>query len=251
MATQKKSVDEVMQGLREQIKPAGVADRIGEVAKLAKMTPTERVRYHKQLLVETKGGEFVPLAADLAESEKLPKDVCEAAVKLGFDIMQGHAKLGQQYVDLVLVFRKNSVNPKQVSNILGALGFKRSRISEINRVVSAAPTVFKQLEAREIGFRDALETARGGAPLDVLQLTEGEAEDLEAGNLPGSAVNQSGVTKRKSLAVKIVRGLKPVAMACGKDAKKLKFPLVYNKWGNGIVITITFEKPVKAVPAAK
>lgn len=80
--------------------------------------------------------------------------------KLGRDIIAKTGEVAGLYLQLCLYIRKHSVAPKLVSFELTRLGFKRSRISEINRVSNASDDLFKQYEAKMIGFDKVLNMSR-------------------------------------------------------------------------------------------
>jgi len=145
--------------------------------------------------------------AEAAQSDKVRE--------LGKAIIQSLGQVGEKYHALITYIRHNSVAPKLVTTEMAALGFNRTRISEVKRVAYAADDTFKAYEAKLIGFGNALQMARasdekGGAakltPAGLL-LTEGgvinhdEAdaaiEDAEA------AGGDKKKTKKKSSSVRI------------------------------------------------
>lgn len=83
-------------------------------------------------------------------------------------------EVASKYYALCLYIRKTpglNDTPKLVSQELAAMGFKRSRISEIRRVAYAADDVFATYEAKLIGFDKALEMARIAKPGDTPGMT--------------------------------------------------------------------------------
>lgn len=101
-------------------------------------------------------------------------EVAQAAylANIGRQIIEKTGELGSLYLSLCLEIRKQKIAPKLVSFELTRLGFKRSRISEINRVANASDKTFKDFEARLIGFGKAIELSRAEKPGDVPQLTD-------------------------------------------------------------------------------
>lgn len=75
-------------------------------------------------------------------------------------IIRATGLVAEKYYDLITFIRRNQVSPKMVSEQMGKLGFKRSRISEVNRVAQAKDAVYSTYEAKAIGFDKALQLAR-------------------------------------------------------------------------------------------
>lgn len=84
----------------------------------------------------------------------------DAIREFGKTIIRKTGEVAGVYLDLCLYIRKHSVAPKLVSFELMRLGFKRSRISEVNRVANASEALFKQYEAKAIGFDKCLNMSR-------------------------------------------------------------------------------------------
>jgi len=106
--------------------------------------------------------------------------------ELGKGIIVAMGELGEKYLRLILFIRANQVSPKLVSRELTNLGFKRSRVSEINRIAQCGDKLFKQYEAKLIGFNKILDLARtekGKAPAltpaGALLLEEGKLEETD------------------------------------------------------------------------
>lgn len=108
--------------------------------------------------------------AEVTKTIEVPRDA-EIQVKkdvkdqraveiLGDAIIKKAGELAGLYLKLCLYIRQEKVAPKLVSYVLARQGFKRSRISEINRVANAPDKVFKEYEAKLIGFDKALEFSR-------------------------------------------------------------------------------------------
>lgn len=132
----------------------------------------------------------------------------EKVFGLGQAIVSTVGELGQKYLDLCSYIRSHKVAPKLVSIELSRLGFKRSRVSEINRVAQAADDVWDQFQARHIGFKDTLELARAGAagvettPAAKLLVDAGAAGqedvDAEARAISGTETKGKGKTNTKN-----------------------------------------------------
>jgi hypothetical protein len=88
----------------------------------------------------------------------------DAVAMLGKAIITATGVVAGKYLDLCLYIRKHSVAPKLVSFELQRLGFKRSRISEVNRVAQASENLFRQYEAKMIGFDKVLNMSRVEKP---------------------------------------------------------------------------------------
>lgn len=84
----------------------------------------------------------------------------QTIVQMGTDIIRHTGELGAKYFTLCKFIRDNKVAPKLVSFALNKLGFKRSRISEVNRVANASDKLFKEYEAKLIGFDKCLDLSR-------------------------------------------------------------------------------------------
>jgi len=94
-----------------------------------------------------------------------PTEVLQAAgvAERGKAIIASVGEVGRKYLDLCQYIRDHSIAPKLVSNELGKLGFKRSRIAELNKVAGASDELWDAFQARRIGFKDTLELARKAA----------------------------------------------------------------------------------------
>lgn len=88
----------------------------------------------------------------------------DAIARYGREIIQAAAATAGKYLELCLYIRRHSVAQKLVAFELARLGFKRSRISEVNRISQAPDKVFKMYEAKLIGFDKALNMARCEKP---------------------------------------------------------------------------------------
>lgn len=151
------------------------------------------------------------------------------------ELARAVGNVSTKYLDLCLHIRDKAMAPKLVSKTLAALGFKRSRISEIKRVAFASDTAWKPYEARLIGFDKALELSRdeGDHRTETpIAETIGEAggpkpEDLDPEDHP----------KRKKLsgAKKLVKAATTLGKLCRKQSAK--HPLTWEVDGG----TITWQ----------
>jgi len=84
--------------------------------------------------------------------------------KLGREIIVATGEVAGKYLTLCLYIRQHKLGPKEVSVPLTKLGFKRSRISEINRVAGASDKLFADYQAKLIGFDKILDFSRRESP---------------------------------------------------------------------------------------
>lgn len=103
--------------------------------------------------------------------------------KLGVDIIRKTGEVAGLYLGLCQYIRQNKVAPKLVSFELTKLGFKRSRVSEINRVSQASDKLFTAYQAKAIGFDKCLEMARVEKDGEAPKLTEGARALIGSGEL--------------------------------------------------------------------
>lgn len=85
---------------------------------------------------------------------------CDFIEATGREIIKATGEIAGKYLVLVNYIRSHKVGPKLVTDTLLKLGFKKTRVSEINRVAQASDEVFSKYQARAIGFDKALEMAR-------------------------------------------------------------------------------------------
>ena len=138
--------------------------------------------------------------------------------RLGTEVIKATGAVAVKYHALVMFIRNNSVSPKLAAFELTSLGFKRSRVSEVNRIAHAKDEVFKEYAAKQIGFDRALELARsetkGGAMkatpaaqnlLGMGALEAPEVSDIadEAGRAADRGVSRSPAEIMKSSALAI------------------------------------------------
>ena len=146
----------------------------------------------------------VPRSASITPVEVQSKvDVAniQAIETIGLDIIRKTGEVAGAYLSLCLYIRQHEMAPKLVSLTLTKLGLKRSRVSEINKVAQSSEKLFKEYEARRIGFDKALDMSRvevgGKAPVQtpaaqaLLAAGSLDSDDVEGlvgdENAPGEA----------------------------------------------------------------
>lgn len=87
------------------------------------------------------------------------------------DIINATGELAGKYLALCLYIRAEKVSPKIVAAELLGAGFKKSRVSEINRVANTSAELFSTYEAKQIGFDKTLALARAEGPSKKAVLT--------------------------------------------------------------------------------
>lgn len=192
--------------------------------------------------------DFAPLASDLAIACKLTKTVAQDFVKLGWEVLQGHVELGLKYLRLCEHIRKNQIGPAQVTEALKALGFHKVRISEVNKLATCSDELWSKYACRELSMKKVLQIERGSVSVEALDLDETEMK--EAGLAEGEGASAETVpAKAKTHSVKVALMVKSLQALAGKETGKYKEAKVFNKSGNGIVITIQYIA-LPAKPAA-
>lgn len=132
-----------------------------------------------------------PAGAPLVKTEvqdKATQAHIQMVHKIGVEIIQSTGQLAGKYLELCLYIRRNKVGPKLVSQEMTKLGFKRSRVSEVNRVANSSDKLFSEYQAKLIGFDKCLEMARIEIAADGKEtkaLTEGAKLLSESGSLTG------------------------------------------------------------------
>jgi hypothetical protein len=192
-------------------------------------------------------GNFVPLAKDYAITCKVPLEVATGFIERADVIIKGHKALGGAYLNLCKFARDSALNAQQVREMLLGLDFKPERISEIIKVVTCAPQLWKEVEARSIGFREALQLARGTVTGEAMGLSKDEVDAIDGETAEDQgASNQHGVRKKaKSLSVRLTEMAKAMLKAAERGNLTLKEPRVWDKLGNGYVLTLS-QVPVVA-----
>jgi hypothetical protein len=87
-------------------------------------------------------------------------DLHQTLLSLAKSAVEAATEAMGKYWDLVKFARDNQIPPAQLRLTLKQAGFVDSRVSEVIKVCSAPPVVFKEYEERRIGFRLALKRAR-------------------------------------------------------------------------------------------
>lgn len=156
----------------------------------------------------------------------------------GKAILHKIGETAELYYDLVMGIRQQKIAPKLVSDSLSKLGFNRVRVSEINRVANASDKLFKDYEARLLGFNKVLDLARSekkGEPkllTDAASLLHKEGvlteEDLEEAVRPDeSSAASVGAGGRKRNALK--EGAKKLIALAAKAGRE-KYVYRFKDW---------------------
>jgi len=132
-------------------------------------------------------------------------------VNFGSSIIRKIGEAVQTYLELVTYIRHNKVAPKLVTFELRKIGFKKSKVSEINRVAHASDAVFNLYSAKIMGFDKVLELARHESKNGPIESTEAARLLLEQGTLSKSDVQKAmdeeeeatGTRPKKSAVVKM------------------------------------------------
>jgi len=117
---------------------------------------------------------------------------------LAEEIIKATGEVAGRYKDLCLYIRNNKVAPKLVSFELGRLGFKRSRISEINRVANAPDKLWHEYEAKIIGFDKALELTRkqlNDKGAEIVEVTEAGKVMVSEGTMTEAEIDDLSEVK--------------------------------------------------------
>lgn len=164
--------------------------------------------------------------ADLAAMQvALAKEVQEKQAKeiadIGKDIIQSTLQVAEKYLKLAQKIRTEQIPDGIVRETLLKLGFAKTRVSEVLRVAKAAPEVWNELEARKVGFRGALDMARGKdgeqkeAVLELAAATGQTPDDVEAklGVAPEQAAPEgTAATKEETVKDKIAARMNSISM---------------------------------------
>jgi len=131
------------------------------------------------------------------EQEALVTQIAE----LGAQIVIAQVAAGDRYFKLCQLVREQSVSKQLLADSLEPLSFTKSRISEIYRVASSPDDIWREFEARRLGFTKALNLTRGTLKL---LLTSGEQKEkstwLESIPERGTDAGPEGVKKEESAA---------------------------------------------------
>jgi len=167
--------------------------------------------------------------------------------KLGREIIVATGEVAGKYLTLCLYIRQHKLGPKEVSVPLTKLGFKRSRISEINRVANAANDVWNDFEAMQIGFKKVLELERGtvvevvahelGMEKNELVGAKEENEEHASGST-GEGGNTSGDEKETN-----ARKFERISASLLKLAAEMKLTKGRRvNIGNGFILEVSKDK---------
>ena len=215
----------------------------------------------KHIEAAIKNLDFKPLAEDFAIEFKIDKTTAAEFVKRSDEVIKAHQKLGMGYLELCKLIREKQITPAQVTGMMSALGFAKTRISEVNRVSQCSPELWKAIDARSLGFKNALEIARGSVAVDAMEIPP--SEQREAG-VAGNEADQDGAnvttegthatdraTDYKMVFQILAKRLQAAAAKCNEGRGKVKS--ILNKegflWNNGqgYVVTLRRETPEEKV----
>jgi len=159
---------------------------------------------------------------------------------LGRDIVTATGQLAQKYYALIMAIRQFKIPPKLVSYELQQIGFRRQRITEVNRIANAADKVFKSYEAKLIGFDKALDMARAEKPGEAAALTPAakqlaEQNIVESGEVleHESEPNEPSSKPKATMASRIKASAKFIASNATRNMKfsfkDCSFEVIINK----------------------
>lgn len=117
---------------------------------------------------------------------------------MGLDIIKATGEVAGKYLTLCNYIRANKVAPKLVSFELTRLGFKRSRISELNRVSNAPEKLWHEYEAKIIGFDKALELTRkalNAKGAEIIEVTDAGKALVKEGALTAEEIDDLSEAK--------------------------------------------------------
>lgn len=133
---------------------------------------------------EIKEVKVAVLSPEVVRLQEIGKDILDSTKEFALQVRSSANTLAEKYLNLCRHIRKNQIPPKVVSTELKALGFAKQRITEVNRVAQCADELWKEVDAKRIGFRGALEEARA----DITKLENvnpaidiNEPQDLKTG----------------------------------------------------------------------
>lgn len=179
---------------------------------------SSKIKTGKEVVLTEKDGKVTAQTAD---------EVKQAAMVQGLaiDIIRATGELGSRYLRLCLYIRQEKVSPKLVAYELKTLGFRKTRISEINRVAHSSDKLFTEYQAKVIGFDRCLELARIEKPGQAATVTPAAKLLVEGGNLTGDDVDESsaapasdGESKTVTDSDKINRAARTICMLAKRAA---------------------------------
>jgi len=152
-------------------------------------------------------------------------------IEAGKQIIHATGELANKYYNLIMGIRQQKIAPKLVSFALGKIGFARSRVAEINRISQASDKLFKDYEAKLLGFNKVLELARAESKGQPALLTDaatqlakdgvlteeelqGVVDEAEAG--PESAAAAGASPSRKGQMKSLAHKLMAMAAKAGR-----------------------------------
>lgn len=111
------------------------------------------------------------LTAEQLVQAKILQEKCAPVVAAVTAANQLEAQLGDKYFEICRSLRakykvvnntdERTLTRKEVSLLLQSLGYRKQRITEINKVVEVSEEIWKTYEARKLSFRGTLQLARG------------------------------------------------------------------------------------------
>jgi len=133
-------------------------------------------------------------APQLAQAKML-QEKCAPVVQAVLEANQLEAQLGDKYFAICRALRQKykvvvnaderTLDRKEVSLLLQSLGYRKQRITEINKVVEVTDEIWKSYEARKLSFRGTLQLARGageeGSGEGEVDSPEGAGTGADAG----------------------------------------------------------------------
>ena len=94
-------------------------------------------------------------------------DKLEVLRRLAKEVDAAESDLRGKYFALLRHVRSAHVGPRDLSRVLGELGWHKVRISEVKRVAYVPDVLFAEYEAGVVGFKTMLEKVRAEKPDDL------------------------------------------------------------------------------------
>lgn len=186
----------------------------------------------------------------------------EKIKEYGLQIVSKTGELAGLYLTLCTYIRQNKVDSKLVSYELSQVGFRKQRITEINRVATSPNDVWQQYEARALGFDKTLALARVSPPGEHPVLTPAGQQLLADGAVTKRDANAALLevkrktngnghkkqSSRKTAQRDAARRIGWANNIMDTLMPEMKFPLVFKR--GDYVVTVTYEPkiPGKAPP---
>jgi len=127
----------------------------------------------------------------------------EFLADIGAKIVLGSAAVGEMYFQAAEYMRKHSLAKELVFDTWKELGFVKTRISEIYRIANSPNDIWREYEAKRLGFKQALNLTRGTLRLLLTDKEKNEnARFLDAIPVGGTeeALPEDGKAKPASAA---------------------------------------------------